>query len=223
MKLKLFLVSIIALLSLVAYQKYAEYSALKSIDSYESCSTAKGSVIQESYPATCITRLGTRFTQPAPSFDVSNWKTYINSKYKFTFRYPTDWSTTGSNEIVRVVPTDILNTWTNTASGGGSWVIDGFYVINPEKLHTLEKNGFYDSTNHQSVLRQNISIDDKFATKFTTTYLVGTPVSEKGSVSEIIYVTGNQLEQNKILMIELLDQNYKMVFDQILSTFHFLD
>ena len=63
MKLKLFFLSILTLLSLVGYQKYSEYSALKSINSYESCVAAKGSTIQESYPSTCITRLGTRFTQ----------------------------------------------------------------------------------------------------------------------------------------------------------------
>lgn len=81
MKLKLFLISILALLSLVAYQKYTEYSALKSIDSYESCIVSKGSVIQESYPATCITRLGTHFTQ-------NTWKKFISSPYKFSINYP---------------------------------------------------------------------------------------------------------------------------------------
>ncbi len=85
MKLKLFLLSIVALLSLVAYQKYSEYSALKSIDSYESCVAANGSTIQESYPATCITRLGTRFTQPVKN------KTYTNQKLGIQFEYPEDW------------------------------------------------------------------------------------------------------------------------------------
>lgn len=85
MKLKLLVVSILALLSLVAYQKYSEYSALKSINSYESCASAKGSTIQESYPATCVTRLGSRFTQV---IDQLTTKTYTNSVMKVSFDYP---------------------------------------------------------------------------------------------------------------------------------------
>ena len=69
MKLKLFLLSILVLLSLVAYQKYSEYQTLKSINSYETCIAAKSSTIQESYPATCITRLGSRFTQLVEQVD----------------------------------------------------------------------------------------------------------------------------------------------------------
>lgn len=70
MKLKLFLLSILALLSVVAYQKYTEYSSLKSINSYESCVAANGSLIQESYPATCITRLGNKFNE----FNITPWE-----------------------------------------------------------------------------------------------------------------------------------------------------
>lgn len=88
MKLKLFLSSIFALLSLVAYQKYAEYSALKSINSYESCVAAKGSVIQESYPATCFSRLGARFTQPINQASTASWNAYSDSKYDFSIKFP---------------------------------------------------------------------------------------------------------------------------------------
>ena len=63
MKLKLFIASIAVLLSLVAYKQYRDFAVIKSVTSYESCASAKGSIIQESYPATCITRLGSRFNQ----------------------------------------------------------------------------------------------------------------------------------------------------------------
>lgn len=93
MKLKLLIISIFALLALVAYQKYSEYSILKSIDSYESCVAAKGSVIQESYPATCVNRQGSRFIQPTPVpvINTTNWNNYTHSKYGFSFQYPLDW------------------------------------------------------------------------------------------------------------------------------------
>ncbi len=99
MKLKLFLLSIIALLSLVAYQKYSEYSALKFIDSYESCVTAKGSLIQESYPATCITRLGARFPQLLSDDTKLSLNTYDfcgseRPKTQFTLQPPIGWDVT---------------------------------------------------------------------------------------------------------------------------------
>lgn len=43
---------------------YQEFAASPEITSYEMCIKAKGSVIQESYPATCITKDGKRFIQP---------------------------------------------------------------------------------------------------------------------------------------------------------------
>ncbi|MCL4200241.1 hypothetical protein KJZ67_02780 [Patescibacteria group bacterium] len=43
---------------------YQEYMAAPPVTSFDGCMTAKGSTIQESYPATCITRDGTRFIQP---------------------------------------------------------------------------------------------------------------------------------------------------------------
>ena len=66
MKNKLFFFIILSLISFVAYQKYAEYSSLKSINSYESCIAAKSSMILESYPTTCVTRLGNHFPQLTP-------------------------------------------------------------------------------------------------------------------------------------------------------------
>ncbi len=121
MKLKLFFISIFILLIFVAYQKYSEYSTLKSIDSYESCAAAKGSVIQESYPATCITRLGSRFTQPiAPSTitldQTKEIQTYTHNEFKFTFDFPMTWEVMTPNQLhnnsvleINVGPTDIIS------------------------------------------------------------------------------------------------------------------
>ena len=82
MKLKIFIVSIIVLLTLVAYKTYTETKTLKSINSYESCVAAKGSEIQTSYPATCITRLGSQFAQPINS---QKYQEYTSKKYSYSF------------------------------------------------------------------------------------------------------------------------------------------
>ena len=94
MKLKLFIISIFALLAFVALKQYRDFSALKSVNSYDSCVTAKGSVIQESYPATCITKYRSKFIQSTPqpssvpTINTATWKVYTNKKYNFQLRYP---------------------------------------------------------------------------------------------------------------------------------------
>lgn len=69
------------------------YSALKSINSYEACATNKGSVIQNSYPSICITKLGTKFTE-----QVSNQK-YTNTELGFSFDYPSSLSLDSTSSI----------------------------------------------------------------------------------------------------------------------------
>lgn len=67
------------------------------ISSYDDCVNAKGSIVQYSYPATCVTASGQRFTQPVSSptttptetaDPTASWKTYTNDTYGFSFQYP---------------------------------------------------------------------------------------------------------------------------------------
>lgn len=103
MKLKHFYLSLFVILSLVAYQKYTELSALKSIDSYESCIAAKGSHIQESYPAVCVTSLGTQFTESIKnSLTDDTWKTFINSAKHYSLSYPPD-QTVNAENLSRII------------------------------------------------------------------------------------------------------------------------
>jgi hypothetical protein len=41
----------------------------------------------------CVSRFGSRFTQPIPTpvIDTSNWESYSHAKYGFSFQYPPDW------------------------------------------------------------------------------------------------------------------------------------
>lgn len=64
MKLKFLIFLIFTILIFVVSDTYAHYRALGSITTYEACVVAKGSIIQESYPSTCVTALGARFPEP---------------------------------------------------------------------------------------------------------------------------------------------------------------
>lgn len=50
---------------------YQEYTRAPLVTSYEECIQAKNSTIQESYPATCVTKDGKRFTQPIEPTDTN--------------------------------------------------------------------------------------------------------------------------------------------------------
>lgn len=71
MKLKVLALFILAVLFLVASATYSHYRALRLINTYEACVKAKGSVIQESYPSTCVTSLGARFPEPITPIDTN--------------------------------------------------------------------------------------------------------------------------------------------------------
>ncbi len=110
MKLKFFLVSILALLSLVAYQKYSEYSALKSIDSYKACMHDDGSKIIDTPSRICVTKIGIQFPQlyPSPSpyiISTESWKTYSNRNWQISFKYPDGWRVVESSQVIKIYPT----------------------------------------------------------------------------------------------------------------------
>ncbi len=69
--LKWIIAAVIIILLGVAIFYFQQSLAIKQISGYEDCIQAKGSLIQESYPAVCVTKDGRRFTQnlipPTPS------------------------------------------------------------------------------------------------------------------------------------------------------------
>jgi hypothetical protein len=54
------------------------------ITNYEECTKSEDAKIQESYPATCVTKDGQHFIQDA----TAAWKKYRNQKYDISFKYP---------------------------------------------------------------------------------------------------------------------------------------
>lgn len=105
---------LLAVIGAAAYLFFQNQGNLSSQPTtYEECETAKGSVIQESYPATCVTKDGERFIQPisqddqqrliqetatpsvSPSDELTfeqdqmlDWKKYTSDAY--SFMYPAD-------------------------------------------------------------------------------------------------------------------------------------
>ncbi len=59
-----FVVTLGAILGMASFLLYRHFNPPTPVLSYTDCTKQKGSVIQERYPATCITREGIQFVQP---------------------------------------------------------------------------------------------------------------------------------------------------------------
>jgi len=73
---------------LFAYQEYI--ATTPAITSFDECMKSKGSIVQESYPATCVTRDGTRFVQPVNQDAYSDERvtTYTSPEAHITLTFP---------------------------------------------------------------------------------------------------------------------------------------
>lgn len=204
MKIKIFIATIFVLTAFVAYQKYIEYSSLKSIDSYDSCIAAKGSIIQESYPSTCVTLLGTRFSQ---------WTKYENIIGKYTFDYPSSW---------KYIP-DKREIWNDVMVGDG---------VSKDKLISFIQVSIVNSLNfyvpwsgkkeimlNENNLGQYILLGDNPA----NTEIDHKPAAIKKSVNENGATTNIAiLDNTRIISIVIFTPaELQNLHDKILSTFVF--
>ncbi len=209
MKTKLFLAAALFIVGIVGYQKYAELSSLKSIDSYESCVTAKGRVIQESYPATCVTRLGTRFTLPTTIIPIapipSDWKE-INLPH-WSFLIPPDWHISNCQNKFFIIDSQ-------TKADNNSCPIYGdLYIARQSREQVPEPTykNYLDVPNIKAITTE-VVVADKRATK------------------QILYLPGGMVEGPNIYIefkeyIDTIkyDANEEEVVTEILSTFKFTD
>lgn len=210
MKLKLFIFALFILLSLVAYQKYSEYSALKSINSYESCAAAKGSTIQESYPATCITRLGAHFTESINQGNFSqNWLTYTNRIFGVRFQYPGNYENVGCAGIVDSNDCISLNDTFIAPDHPGRYD----YQIEITTKPSNQSYASYLNINAKDLTR----IGEKLA------YINVAENAEDQNGKYITKQVGIEISPNAVIYFSGLYDSVesKKMFDQILSTFKF--
>lgn len=189
---------------LLAYENKLLRDKLSTPTNYKACMEAQGSLVQESYPATCVTVSGARFTEPLgdtekkkllPPQDISNWKTYSNEncgltnpKSPFNISFPADWEETKLQTTVPKQQNEYRyadkNSWVlitcGTGFGGGC---DNWSTI---KVGSDTKDICYDTTIGKF---SNIIIKD--------------PQNNNG-----FSISGNITD--------------KLLLDQILSTFKFL-
>lgn len=145
----------------------------------------------------------------------ANWKIY-DSQGNFTFKYPSDWEVAQANLpglSLIVAPSANIEDLrkVNFQVGGSKKSV--ITIISPFNSSNLI------SDNSKTVTTKNVVAGGLNAAEYTSVYKVDLPGIQKGDISI------NTLIENKriIYSIGLVDVNYKETYDQILSTFKFVD
>ncbi|MBI2268027.1 MAG: hypothetical protein HYU80_01105 [Candidatus Blackburnbacteria bacterium] len=159
--------------------------------------------------------------QVSPSSEIStpssttdetvNWKVYMDQRYGFSFKYPSDWDTTNLGTSLVVAPQSVVDGIKKIAGGfgGGKGLVSSLYV-NKQRVPT-KSDGF------QKVSSTQIVVGGKNATLHTITVTQASPLGESG---ERVIQVEIPFEKG-FVEYELLDTRYRSIYDQILSTFKF--
>lgn len=213
--LRLIILSVlfIVLLAITGYYFFMRSRQTMLINSYETCTAAPGSKIQESYPATCVTEDGRSFTQPLtdeqkqnlePPVDTSTWKTYSNNSFGFSLTYPSDWDI---QELHSPAP---------AGTSGVQPTIDTIIFATASSYIKVFSGAHIDTTFPQEMLitTEQTMLDEKLVTEDT-------------------YILDSQHQDTKIIKIVIPDEKIYRIeaffpttnthrINQMLSTFKFI-
>lgn len=161
----------------------------------------------------------------------AGWKTYSNSEYGISFKYPADWLVKGKNSGQEAVTLQsgigLIPGGKNQGSASTPLYIDRF-----DNLKKLELKAWIDDYNANSPLSRTF-----YSGGLQETTVGGYKAFkvDKGDCEPFYCYTAIIMANDKIFMFHDIDFgegfgysnqeliNYRVVFDQILSTFKFLD
>lgn len=151
----------------------------------------------------------------------TNWKSYTNKVY--SFKLPIDWNTyigvsEGKNDQIFVAPLaktiQIKKMWESGSGFGG-----GPFLNMSIQMDNDIKNYVPKSDEYQKVTAKDIIVSGIASKLYVTEVLLSSPMGEPGDKLYSVQI----LYKNNAYNIQLFDGQYKTEFDQILSTFKFLD
>lgn len=149
--------------------------------------------------------------------ETANWKTYRSEEYGVELKYPLDWNIGQPpefKETLIVAPKSIIEEMNKIqwATGGGI-----FLTISINK--STERPTFESDEYTRVVEEKPVVVGNSPATEYTALQLIDLPGIPKDSVTiSIVAEIGETFYK-----IELLDNQYRDIFNQILSNFKFLE
>jgi predicted small lipoprotein YifL len=157
-------------------------------------------------------------TEPTPvetTDPTADWKTYTNTKYGYSFKHPSSWDTYTIGESAEgtliIGPQEKVDKVRQMQGnfGGGTFLVLTLNI----KTEVVERK----SNEYEQVTSKPISINNINGTKFDINIIQDEPGFNKGDKITSVVVKKDDI----YIQIDLLDQTYKDIFDQILSTFKF--
>lgn len=150
-----------------------------------------------------------------PSEIPSDWKTYRNEEYGFEFKYPGDWKVDECDQKIILINGICYSDFTETGA-----------ITISDDLNLEYQTNLYDqySQEWEQSQKNQIIIDNISAIKFFG--IEGNRVEGPGPIpgSKLQFILFNSRNHTyNISFAEKPGQNYLNIFDQILSTFRFID
>ncbi|MFZ3301700.1 MAG: hypothetical protein WA152_03245 [Microgenomates group bacterium] len=149
----------------------------------------------------------------------ADWKTYSGDI--FSFKYPNDWNyyqPKVEGDVLRlyIAPKDTITDISEMFSRGGGFGGGKFLTMTMSEVDEVPP---YKSDEYQKFTSSIYKLDSVKATEYFAEALLDMLGLDAGDKTEtIVFKKGN-----KNYMVSLVDYQYKTIFDQILSTFKFLE
>ena len=235
------LLAIITLLSLgiAGFFGYKYWqSQLRPITSYEECVKANGNQITAMFPGTCTTRDGRQFTQPLteeekkklepPADPTANWKTYSNANANLFLKYPSEMSemfaTEGgvSGPILGNVNLVVSFADKSTVRSGTDAPFDGFSVDEIEVAKLGMSFDSYINKEVEAVKSHPRGMSTATAVKTSIGNQNFTYIDSETTIRRYFILSP---DNKRIAIFSRVNSTAEFLntFDQILSTFKFLE
>jgi hypothetical protein len=170
---------------------------------------------------------------PTPTVGMpSNWKTYTNSKYAYRFKYPSSWVFTASIVGDESKPLYVIRESINSKE------VDGYLVsvrawANPDNLSLTSWLQFMEDSNALPLPAEGIELVANFTVGGEPAFKIWSdPLSKGKEPGKCVQACPNLsvyfTHKSWAYMVQLsytreVDEASQETFDQILSTFQFLD
>lgn len=148
---------------------------------------------------------------------VVQWQTYKNDQYGFEFKYPSDWRTTAETN-----PDTLLGLSRNDSDNSDIYIS---FIKNPKNMSIPQFFAEYSSTSDMAVSNPFESKNnvEKLVVGGLDGYKFIIPGAIANEVVAIKLINGNILEIQRHLDNTSEADSIKEVYNQILSTFRFID
>jgi hypothetical protein len=155
---------------------------------------------------------------PKGKTEVSKWQVYIEKNLGYEFKYPENWDTTKIGDTIIFAPRDTIEEINQISGGvgGGKFLTLTIHYYTAQEYQEISR---HQSDEYQDVISNPIILSGIEGKRYISTILKDLPGTEKGDIYTDIVLPF----KDGFLEITLLDNQFSDIFNQILSTFRFID